>query len=60
MTEIKSPLFIQCHQSYFVNLAKVNRIEDNDFIVGNDKVQISKRYFTKVKKDYMNYLCHKV
>lgn len=57
MKEIDSPVFLQCHQSYYVNLSKVMKLDQNDFILENNKVQISKRYLLKVKKEYMKYLC---
>lgn len=60
VNEIKSSTFIQCHQSYYVNLSYVKKIEKDDFIIQNHHVQISRRYLSKVKQAYMNYLRKKV
>lgn len=56
LSEIKSNNFIQCHQSYLVNLSYVLRIEESDFVLKNDKVQISRRYLKKTKEAYIHYL----
>ena len=59
-SEIQNSYFIQCHQSYIVNLDYVKKIEDNDFILENEKVQISRRYFKKSKEAFIHYLNTKV
>lgn len=59
--EFNDPSFIQCHQSYLVNLAYVQCLDEHDFMMENhDKVQISKRLFSKVKQSYIYYLNKKV
>ena len=53
--------FIQCHQSYLVNLSYVKYLDKQDFIMkDNEKVQISKRFYQKTKQSYINYLNKKV
>ena len=53
--------FIQCHQSYLVNLNYIESLNGNDFIMKNgDRIQISKRNLTKAKKAYIDYLNKKV
>ena len=60
INEIENVRFIQCHQSYIVNLSYVDKIENNDFIIQNEKVQISRRYLKKTKQAYIHYLNTKV
>ncbi len=53
--------FIQCHQSYLVNLNHVESLDEKDFIMKNkDRIQISKRNYMKVRKVYIDYLNKKV
>lgn len=58
--DLNNPIFIQCHQSYIVNLHHVKKLMNNDFLVGNKHVQISRRYLNQAKKAYINYLEKKV
>ena len=56
MNEIVVDTFIQCHQSYYVNLSKVQLLNQNDFVMTHNTVQISQRYYAQVKKKYVQYL----
>ena len=59
-SEIIDDCFIQCHQSYLVNLNYVKRIDGNDFIINDERIQISRRYLTKVKQAYIQFLSKKM
>lgn len=49
--------FINCHVSYIVNMNHIKAIDGTDFILKNDSfIPISKKAFTKVKKQYIDYL----
>lgn len=59
--EFELPLFVQCHQSYLVNLSYVKYLDKNDFVMkNNERVQISKRLFQDTKKAYITFLSNKV
>lgn len=55
--QISDKHFIRCHQSYFVNLNYVKRIENETFITTlNTPVLIRKRDFPEIRKRYYDYL----
>lgn len=58
--DIQSQLLIPCHQSFFINLSYVKRLEDNDFILEKCHIPISRRYMKQVKTMYIHYLNSKV
>ena len=58
--EIQDASFIQCHQSYYVNLNHVDKLDNNDFIIKGKKVQISRRYYKNVKQEYVYFLNRKL
>lgn len=59
MQEIQDISFIQCHQSYYVNLNYVDCIDGNDFVLQQERIQISRRYFKTVKQQYIQFLNRK-
>ncbi len=55
--QISDQHFIRCHQSYFVNLNYIKRIENETFITTlNTPVLIRKRDFPEIRKRYYDYL----
>lgn len=58
--DLNHPIFMQCHQSYVVNLNNIDTLSNNDFIIHGKKVQISRRYLKSAKKEYLTYLNKKV
>ncbi len=55
--QISGQHFIRCHQSYFVNLNYIKRIENETFITTlNTPVLIRKRDFPEIRKRYYDYL----
>ena len=49
--------FVECHNSFLVNMNHVKTIKDNEFIMSNDKsVPISKRLLKETKERYIKYL----
>lgn len=60
INDLNHPVFMQCHQSYVVNLNNIDTLSNNDFIIHGKKVQISRRYLKSSKKEYLTYLNKKV
>lgn len=49
--------FIECHNSFLVNMNYIKTIKDNEFImINNRNVPISKRMLKDAKKKYIEYL----
>lgn len=49
--------FIRCHQSYIVNMEKVNILTTNKFILkSGDKVPVSQSRYKDTKEKFLNYL----
>lgn len=49
--------FIRCHQSYIVNMEKVNILTTNKFILkSGDKVPVSQSKYKDTKEKFLNYL----
>ena len=49
--------FVECHNSFLVNMNHVKTIKDNEFVMSNDKtVPISKRLLKETKERYIKYL----
>lgn len=57
---IQSQIFIPCHQSFYVNLSYVKKLENNDFVLSDCRIPISRRYMKQVKEAYIHYLNSKV
>lgn len=55
--EILPANFIRCHQSYIVNMDKVNILTINKFILKNgEKVPVSQSKYKYTKEEFLNYL----
>jgi len=53
--------FARCHNSYIVYLPAVRALEQNDFVMYNgDRIQISRKYASLVKKEFMNWALMKM
>lgn len=49
--------FLSCYKGCIVNMDRVSKIKDDDFIMDNgEKVQIRKRGGKKVKRDFLQYV----
>lgn len=49
--------FIRCHQSYIVNMEKVNILTTNKFILkSGDKIPVSQSKYKDTKEKFLNYL----
>ena len=50
-------LFIQCHQSFWVNAGRIREMEGNEFILDNGAViRVSRNYKTDAKKQFLSHL----
>ena len=52
---LSHPSLIRVHRSYIVNVDKVNAIEENDLLIGNQSIPVSKSYRHQLRK-YFNLL----
>ncbi len=55
-TQLDSPDFLRCHQSYIINMAYIKSVSDNDFItVDGTLVPMRKREIRRLKSVYLDY-----
>lgn len=47
--------FFRCHQSYIVNFYFVDELKSDFFILGNDRISISRKYQKLMKEAYAEY-----
>jgi DNA-binding LytR/AlgR family response regulator len=47
--KLEHPLFLKTHRAFVINVSKINHIEENEVIIGADKVLISRAHKAKVK-----------
>lgn len=52
VTKLPTEVFIRCHQSYIVNLKHVTGMTTDEFILGNVKVPISRKYSAQAREKY--------
>lgn len=52
VTKLPEEVFIRCHQSYIVNLKHVTGMTTDEFILGNEKVPISRKYSAQAREKY--------
>lgn len=48
--------FMRCHQSFCINLEKVNTLKKNSFVIGQTEIPISRAYLKTARKKYKDYL----
>lgn len=48
--------FVRCHQSYIVNLKHVSGMTSSEFLLGNARVPISRKYSVQVREQYGNHM----
>ncbi|MBS6182133.1 MAG: response regulator transcription factor [Erysipelotrichaceae bacterium] len=61
ITQLASPAFVRCHQSYIVNLSHVTMIQRYQAVLSNHcSVPISKSYFKNTQREFIHFLCDKV
>lgn len=49
-------VFSRCHQSFLVNMYQVDSLNGNELYLAGDRIPISRRYYTDVKKRYQEIL----
>ena len=54
--EINHRAFLRCHQSYLVNMNKIESVENDFTMKSGDVVPIRTRNLTEIKKEYYNYI----
>ncbi len=54
--QINDNLFAKCHVSFLINLMNITKLNENDLIVNDKYVPISRRYKTNFKQKYFDYL----
>lgn len=58
--ELIQQYFIRCHKSFIVNASFISEMGENYFYIGQDKINISKRYLKLAKEQYFAYLFSKM
>ncbi len=48
--KLKHPLFLKTHRAFVVNVSKIAHIEENEVIIGTDKVLISRAHKAQVRE----------
>lgn len=56
IAQLPAKVFLRCHQSYIVNLKHVTQMTANEFILGEIKVPISRKYSVLSKEKYRNQM----
>lgn len=56
IAQLPSKVFLRCHQSYIVNLKHVTQMTSSEFIVGNVKVPISRKYSAQSRQIYKDQM----
>ena len=54
--QINDHRFAKCHVSFMVNLMNISKLNENDLIVEDKYIPISRRYKTNFKQKYFDYL----
>ena len=54
--EINHRAFLRCHQSYLVNMNKIESVENDFTMKSGDIVPIRTRNLNEIKKEYYNYI----
>lgn len=49
-TKLEHPLFLKTHRAFVINISKINYIEENEIIIGSDRVLISRAHRPIVKE----------
>lgn len=58
--EIKDPAFLRCHKGYIVNMDKISKIQNNDFLMKNgDLINIRTNKSKEIKDAYIKYFFEK-
>lgn len=52
VTQLPAKIFLRCHQSYIVNLKHVTGKTANEFMLGEEKVPISRKYSAQSRDNY--------
>lgn len=52
--------FMRCHQSFIVNMYRVDALKGMELTVGEEKIPVSRRYYAEVKRRYQEILFEEV
>ncbi len=58
--QVCGEIFMRCHQSFLVNMYHVDSLSGADLIVAGQRIPVSRRYYTEVKKRYQEILLEEV
>lgn len=56
IAQLPAKFFLRCHQSYIVNLKHVTQMTSNEFLLGNIKIPISRKFSAISKENYRNQM----
>ncbi len=52
VTQLPTEVFLRCHQSYIINLKHVTGMSNREFIFGEVRVPVSRKYFVQAREKY--------
>ncbi|MFZ2258857.1 MAG: LytTR family DNA-binding domain-containing protein [Clostridiaceae bacterium] len=58
ISQLPAKVFVRCHQSYIVNLKHVTGMTAGEFMLGNIKVPISRKYSSHAREQYRVQMFH--
>ncbi len=53
-------VFVRCHQSFLVNLYRIDHLDGNELVIGRMRIPVSRRYYAELKKRYLSILFEEV
>lgn len=58
ITQLPAKVFFRCHQSYIVNLQHATSMTSNEFMLGEVRVPISRKYSSRAREQYRFLMFH--
>lgn len=56
VTQLPSEVFVRCHQSYIINLKHVTDMTTGEFMLGEVKVPVSRKYSVQAREKYRKFM----
>ncbi len=58
--QVSGEIFMRCHQSFIVNMYRVEGLNGMDLIVAGERIPVSRRYYDGIRKRYREILFEEV
>ena len=49
-SKLEHPLFLKTHRAFIINISKINHIEENEIVIGNDTILISRAHRSIIRE----------